>query len=128
MKRHYTVLRKMLKSSLTQEEKEIMEAMVKKKCAIETALYYKFVMGDQHAESLVGHLKQSKKRSGLLGRSSPGMDGVDNLFAACMLRSPGFDVACEALCMYREFMMSSGVHPRHAFDSEGIKAWYLEKK
>ena len=104
-----------------------MKQMVAKKCALETTLYYKFVMGDQHAENLVGHIKNKKRRSCLLGRSAAHMDAVDTLFSACMLRAPGFDSACEALSMYREFMMATGVHPKLAFAPEGIRTWLLER-
>ena len=71
------------------------------------------------------HLKAKLRKAGLLGRASDSMASVNSLYAAHLLRSPGFDTALTALARYRKWIMASGVHPKNAFDEEGVKTWLV---
>ena len=65
-----------------------------------------------------------KRKAGLLKNPGAGMTDIDTLYAAAMLRQPGFDAVISSLADYRAWMATSGaVHPKEAYTQKGIDSW-----
>ena len=75
--------------------------------------------------SLYKLLKHKLRKAGLLGRASDWIASVNSLYAARLLRSPGFEATLTALAKYRKWMMASGLHLKDAFGEAGIKTWLV---
>ena len=91
----------------------------------ETQRLFKLVIGNNLVENVNMHLKAKLRKAGLLGRASDWIASVNSLYAAHLLRSPGFETALTALARYRKWMMASGLHPKDAFGEPGIKTWLV---
>ena len=97
----------------------------------ETALYFVLVGGDNAAESQTGHLKNTMRRIGNIGRFGAGQTvkkDVQTLAAAALLRQSGFQTVLKALKQYR-IACSIGavsVAPKDAFNMNCVKGWIFQ--
>ena len=128
-KREYCRVCVLLKSALEDDVIAMLKALTKKvdkhgfPLCKETKRLFKVVIGNNLVENVNGHLKAKLRKAGLLGRATDWMASVNSLYAAHLLRSPGFETALTALASYRKWIMTTGVHPKDAFGETGIKTW-----
>ena len=91
----------------------------------ETQRLFKVVIGNNLVENANVHLKAKLRKAGLLGRASDWTASVNSLYAAHLLRSPGFETALTALARCRKWMTVTGLNPADAFGEAGIKTWLV---
>jgi len=83
-----------------------------------------FVGGDNLAELLNEKIKSKQRRAGTLRNFSDGMQNVETLHAAALLRNPTVQMALDALAGYRAFLSHAAwCSPAEAFEPETIKRW-----
>ena len=98
----------------------------------ETARYVILVGGDNAAESQTGHIKNTMRRVGNIGRFATGVvekKNVQTMAAAALLRRAGFQTVLESLRQYR-VACSSGivsVAPKDAFETKGVRGWLFKE-
>ena len=100
--------------------------------ALESALYFTVVAGDQHAESCAGHVRNTMRRVANTGRvtskQSVNAKNIQVLAAAKLLRSPGLDTRLAAVAEYRQDC-SCGVlkvAPGKAFSYDEAGKWLFK--
>jgi hypothetical protein len=94
----------------------------------ETARFFHLAAGDQGAENLLGHVKNTMRRTGTVGRlSKPGgaKRNIDALAAASLLRTSGYANIMKALAEYRKAGLRGELKtsPRDCFDVD--KTWWM---
>jgi hypothetical protein len=98
----------------------------------ETARYFILVGGDNAAESQTGHIKNTMRRLGNVGRfgaPDASAKNVQALAAAALLRCAGLSTVLGALKQYR-LACSTGaivVAPQDAFKIETAKGWMFQQ-
>eukprot|EP00438_Fugacium_kawagutii_P005890 Skav214425 [mRNA] locus=scaffold586:297996:298361:+ [translate_table: standard] len=82
------------------------------------------VGGDNRAEALVSSVKQSLRRTNLLGRSHPISMHVDMLYTRFVSQKPGLLQVLRALRMYREARLGQmGANPKSFLKIEDDNEW-----
>ena len=129
----FTPVSKLLKSKLSKDVVKMLRSKCKgKKTPVkETALYFVLAGGDNAAESLTGHVKNTMRRLGNVGRfnnTRGEIKNVQTMAAAALLRQAGFQTVRAALRQYR-IACSTGVvavPPNGAFKLECVQTWLYQ--
>ena len=130
----FTPVSKLLKSKLDKSVLKMLRSNSKGKVPAvkETARYFVLAAGDNAAEGQTGHIKNTMRRLGNVGRfQSPAVEtkNVQALSAAALLRHAGLKTVLNALKQYR-LACSTGVvatKPKDAFQSETAKRWMFQQ-
>ena len=129
----FTPVSKLLKSTLQKDEIKMLRSNSKGKGAAvkETKLYFVLCGGDNAAESQSGHIRNTMRRVGNLGRFATKAiekKNIQTLAAAALLRNSGYKTILDALKQYR-IACSSGVvsvAPRNTFNVSCVKDWIFK--
>ena len=134
MKKVFTPIARVLKSSIDARTKRMLEKKCKSKgstkaAVAETKRYFKVAAGDNSAENTVGCIKKVMRRMGNLGRTrSTGLQkNVQAMASAALHRQCGFDRVLAALREYRLDCSNGTVQmaPKDAFLHDKCK-WILD--
>ena len=134
MKKVFTPIARVLKSSLDARTKRMLEKKCKSKGSTKAAVaqtkrYFKVAAGDSSAENTVGCIKKVMRRMGNLGRTrSTGLQkNVQAMASAALHRQCGFDRVLPGLKEYRLDCSNGTVHiaPKDAFLHDKCK-WILD--
>ena len=134
MKKVFTPIARVLKSSIDARTKRMLEKKCKSKgstkaAVAETKRYFKVAAGDSSAENTVGCIKKVMRRMGNLGRTrSTGLQkNVQAMASAALHRQCGFDRVLAALREYRLDCSNGTVQmaPKDAFLHDKCK-WILD--
>ena len=106
LRKIFTPVSRFLKSGLTKKAHATLKKQTKgkKAAASESCRYFHVCGGDNSAESTLGHLKNSMRRLGTVGRGNakkPSLKTVQALSSAALLRQAGLAKVLEALAAYR---------------------------
>ena len=129
----FTPVTKLLKSKLSQGEIKLLRRHCKgeQPAVKETALYFVLAAGDNAAENITGHIKNTMRRFGNLGRNNATHDetkNVQTLAAAALLRHAGVQTVFDVLKRYR-LACSTGVvstSPKDAFSMKTVRKWMFK--
>ena len=120
-KLHYTLTVVIKKKDCSKAQLRTLSDMVKAGSAIEQVHQFKVVGGDQKTESQIGHLKNTLRRQGKLGRRTKHDTSI--LSAQFLLETPGLDAMLDAISAYRVACRSCD--PDEAFQSH-VQEWLSE--
>jgi hypothetical protein len=130
----FTPVSKLLKSTLGDDETRMLRARSKGKqpAVKETRLYFVLVAGDNAAEGITGHVKNTMRRLGNVGRfntKQAPMKNVQTMAAAAILRRAGLHTVLDALKQYRVACSSGSVKvaPQGAFSMDCVKTWLYKQ-
>ena len=131
----FTPVAKLLKSKLANDVVKMLRSSTKGKRpqVKEPKLYFVLAAGDNAAESMSGHIKNTMRRLGDMGRPNiavPIAKNVQALAAAALLRRAGFQSVLDALRQYRIACSIGAVSlpPKNAFSMESVSGWLLREE
>ena len=129
----FTPASRLLKSKLDSKTTRMLRARTKGKnpSVRETALYFTLSAGDNAAEGITGHLKNTMRRLGNVGRNtSPATckKNVQALASAALLRNAGLNSVLTALSLYRIALSRGDINlsPKDAFDVSSCSSWLID--
>ncbi|CAK0800901.1 unnamed protein product [Prorocentrum cordatum] len=129
----FTPASRLFKSKLDSKTTRMLRARTKGKnpSVRETALYSTLSAGDNAAEGITGHLKNTMRRLGNVGRNtSPATckKNVQALASAALLCNAGLNSVLTALSLYRIALSRGDINlsPKDAFDVSSCSSWLID--